>query len=180
MKIAIIKERKNPPDRRVVLTPKECKRLLRKHSNLKIVIESSEDRFFTDEDYINEGINVVNDVSYCDVFLGVKEIPIEFLIPNKKYFFFSHTIKKQHYNRKLLQAILEKNIELYDHEVIVNEKGKRLVAFGRYAGIVGAYNGFRTYGLKFKLFNLKSYVQFSVNFVALNVIWPTNYVSISS
>ena len=154
MKIAIIKERKNPPDRRVVLTPKECKRLLRKHSNLKIVIESSEDRFFTDEDYINEGINVVNDVSYCDVFLGVKEIPIEFLIPNKKYFFFSHTIKKQHYNRKLLQAILEKNIELYDHEVIVNEKGKRLVAFGRYAGIVGAYNGFRTYGLKFKLFNL--------------------------
>jgi len=121
MKIAIIKERKNPPDRRVVLTPKECKRLLRKHSNLKIVIESSEDRFFTDEDYINEGINVVNDVSYCDVFLGVKEIPIEFLIPNKKYFFFSHTIKKQHYNRKLLQAILEKNIELYDHEVIVNE-----------------------------------------------------------
>jgi len=90
----------------------------------------------------------------CDVLLGVKEVPIEALIPNKKYFFFSHTIKKQPYNRKLLKAILAKNIELYDHEVITNQKEQRVVAFGRYAGIVGAYNGFRTYGLKFGTFKL--------------------------
>ena len=154
MKLGIIKERKNPPDRRVVLSPSACKRLLKKHKELSIKVESSKDRFFTDEDYKNEGIDVVNDVSDCDVLLGVKEVPIEYLIPNKKYFFFSHTIKKQKYNRQLLQAILSKNIELYDHEVIVNEKGQRLVAFGRYAGIVGTYNGFRTYGLKFKLFEL--------------------------
>ena len=69
-------------------------------------------------------------------------------------FFFSHTIKKQPYNRELLRAILDKNIELYDHEVITNAKGARLVAFGRYAGIVGAYNGFRTYGLKYNLYQL--------------------------
>jgi len=154
MKLGIIKERKNPPDRRVVLSPSACKRLLKKHKELSIKVESSKDRFFTDEDYKNEGVVVVNDVSDCDVLLGVKEVPIEYLIPNKKYFFFSHTIKKQKYNRQLLQAILSKNIELYDHEVIVNEKGQRLVAFGRYAGIVGTYNGFRTYGLKFKLFEL--------------------------
>jgi len=154
MKIGIIKERKNPPDRRVVLTPKECKRLLRKYENLSIKVESSDNRFFTNEDYINEGVKVVNDVSDCDVLLGVKEVPIKDLIPNKKYFFFSHTIKKQPYNKKLLQAILAKNIEMYDHEVIVNEKGMRLVAFGRYAGIVGAYNGFRTYGLKYNKFQL--------------------------
>lgn len=154
MMLGIIKERKNPPDRRVVLSPRACKKLLKKFPELSIKVESSNDRFFTDEDYKNEGIEVVNDVSDCEVLLGVKEVPIEYLIPNKKYFFFSHTIKKQKYNRKLLQAILAKNIELYDHEVIVNEKGQRLVAFGRYAGIVGAYNGFRTYGLKFKLFEL--------------------------
>ncbi|WP_111706581.1 NAD(P)-dependent oxidoreductase [Lutibacter citreus] len=154
MKIGIIKERKNPPDRRVVLSPKECRRLLKKYPNLSIKVERSEDRFFTNEDYKIEGIEVVNDVSDCDVLLGVKEVPIKYLIPNKKYFFFSHTIKKQSYNRGLLQAILANNIELYDHEVIVNEKGQRLVAFGRYAGIVGAYNGFRTYGLKFNLFKL--------------------------
>lgn len=154
MMLGIIKERKNPPDRRVVLSPRACKKLLKKFPELYIKVESSNDRFFTDEDYKNEGIEVVNDVSDCEVLLGVKEVPIEYLIPNKKYFFFSHTIKKQKYNRKLLQAILAKNIELYDHEVIVNEKGQRLVAFGRYAGIVGTYNGFRTYGLKFKLFEL--------------------------
>ena len=154
MKLGIIKERKNPPDRRVVLTPKECKRLLKKYPKLSIKVESSDNRFFTDEDYVNQGITVVDSVSDCEVLLGVKEVPIENLIPNKKYFFFSHTIKKQPYNRKLLQAILANNIEMYDHEVIVNEKGMRLVAFGRYAGIVGAYNGFRTYGLKYNTFQL--------------------------
>jgi alanine dehydrogenase len=154
IKLGIIKERKNPPDRRVVLTPLACKKLLKKYPNLSIKVESSNNRFFTDEDYVNEGISVVENVSDCDVLLGVKEVPLEHLIPNKKYFFFSHTIKKQPYNKKLLQAILAKNIELFDHETIVNDKNIRLVAFGRYAGIVGAYNGFRTYGLKYNLYEL--------------------------
>ncbi|MDX1830012.1 MAG: NAD(P)-dependent oxidoreductase [Lutibacter sp.] len=154
MKLGIIKERKNPPDRRVVLAPKMCKELMAKFPDLLIKVESSKDRFFTDLDYENEGVDVVQDVSDCDVLLGVKEVPKENLIPNKKYFFFSHTIKKQSYNRALLQEILSKNIELYDHETITNKQNIRLVAFGRYAGIVGAYNGFRTYGLKYDLFHL--------------------------
>jgi len=154
MKIGIIKERKNPPDRRVVLSPKKCKELLNEFPELTIKVESSDDRFFTDADYRIEGMEVVNDVSDCDVLLGVKEVPKTNLIPNKKYFFFSHTIKKQAYNRDLLQEILAKNIELYDHETITNKNNIRLVAFGRYAGIVGAYNGFRTYGLKYNRFNL--------------------------
>ena len=154
MKIALIKERKNPPDRRVVLTPHAAQELVKKYSDLIVKIESSEIRAFTDEDYATLGLEVTDDVSDCDILLGVKEVPIEALIPNKKYFFFSHTIKKQPYNRKLLQAVLEKNIELYDHEVITNKKGIRLVAFGRYAGIVGAYNGIRAYGLKFDLYEL--------------------------
>ncbi len=154
MKIGIIKERKNPPDRRVVFSPDACKELLEKYPNLEIAVESSDVRFFTDDTYKNAGITVVNDVSDCDVLLGVKEVPIANLIPNKKYFFFSHTIKKQPYNRKLMQAILDKNISLFDHETLVNEKEQRVVAFGRYAGIVGAYNGFRAYGLKYGTFNL--------------------------
>jgi len=154
MKIGIIKESKNPPYRRVVLPPKECAKLVQKYPQLEIRVESSDIRVFSDDDYIFEGIEVVQDISDCDVLLGVKEVPKKVLIPGKKYFFFSHTIKKQPYNRSLLQTILAKNIELYDHEVITNQNNMRLVAFGRYAGIVGAYNGFRTYGLKFKLFNL--------------------------
>ncbi|MDT8418476.1 MAG: NAD(P)-dependent oxidoreductase [Lutibacter sp.] len=154
MKIGILKERKNPPDRRVVLSPKKCAELLNIYPQLKIKVESSDSRFFSDEDYRKEGISVFEEVSDCDVLLGVKEVPIDNLIANKKYFFFSHTIKKQKYNRNLLKAILSKNIELYDHETIIDKNNNRLVAFGVYAGFVGAYNAFRTFGLKFNLFNL--------------------------
>ena len=154
MKFGIIKERKNPPDRRVVFTPEELVRLKIEHPEAIIKIESSDIRIFTDEQYSNLGLDVVTDVSDCDVLFGVKEVPIDALIPNKKYFFFSHTIKKQVHNRKLLQAILEKNIDLYDHETIVDDKNRRLIGFGRYAGIVGAYNGLRAFGLKYELFNL--------------------------
>ena len=154
MKFGIIRERKNPPDRRVVLSPSACQNVLSKFPKAKIEVETSPIRVFTDEEYRAKGITVVHDISSCDVLLGVKEVPIDALVPNKKYFFFSHTIKKQPYNRGLLKAILEKNIELYDHEVITNPAGQRLVAFGRYAGIVGAYNGMRTYGLKYSLFQL--------------------------
>ena len=154
MKFGIIRERKNPPDRRVVLSPEACKKVLQTYPNAEVCIEPSPIRTFVDADYKNLGLTVDSNMEDCDVLLGVKEVPIASLIPNKKYFFFSHTIKKQPYNRTLLKAVLDKKIELYDHEVITNEKGQRLVAFGRYAGIVGAYNGLRAYGLKFELFNL--------------------------
>ena len=154
MKFGIIKERKNPPDRRVVFTPEEASQLLKKYPEAEIKVETSDIRVFTDEQYQEKGLNVVEDLSDCDVLFGVKEVPVEALISNKKYFFFSHTIKKQIHNRKLLKAILEKNIDLYDHETIVDKDFRRLIGFGRYAGIVGAYNGIRAFGIKFELFNL--------------------------
>lgn len=154
MKFGIITERKNPPDRRVVFTPEALVHLQSKYPQAAVKVESSSIRVFSDEHYLNLGIPVDTDVSDCDVLLGVKEVPIDALVPNKKYFFFSHTIKKQPYNRSLLQAILKKNIELYDHETIVNATNKRLIGFGRYAGIVGAYNGFRAFGIKYDLFTL--------------------------
>jgi alanine dehydrogenase len=154
MKFGIIKERKNPPDRRVVFSPGELAKVKQLYHGATVKVESSDIRVFTDSQYHNMGIEVTNDVSDCDVLFGVKEVPVENLIPNKAYFFFSHTIKKQPYNRKLLQAILEKNIELYDHETIVDAHNRRLIGFGRYAGIVGAYNAFRAFGIKFELFKM--------------------------
>lgn len=154
IKFAVIKERKNPPDRRVVFSPSELIIAKMQFPDAIFKVEASDIRVFPDKAYQEAGFAVTNDVSDCDVMIGVKEVPIENLIPNKKYFFFSHTIKKQPYNRKLLKAILEKNIELYDHETIVNAKGFRLIGFGRYAGIVGTYNGFRAWGLKYQSFNL--------------------------
>lgn len=154
MKFGIIKERKNPPDRRVVFSPEKLLECKTKFPLADFMVEASPIRIFKDEDYQQLGFQVAEDISSCDVLLGVKEVPVEALIPNKKYFFFSHTIKKQAYNRKLLQAVLDKNIELYDHETIVNATNNRLIGFGRYAGIVGAYNGIRAFGLKFELFHL--------------------------
>ncbi|SEG34928.1 NAD(P)-dependent oxidoreductase [Flavobacterium urumqiense] len=154
MKFGIIKERKSPPDRRVVFSPDELAKIKQLYQDAAIKVESSDIRIFTDDQYKNLGIEVANDISDCDVFFGVKEVPAEALIPNKSYFFFSHTIKKQPYNRKLLQAILEKNIDLYDHETIVDANNRRLIGFGRYAGIVGAYNSIRAFGIKFELFKI--------------------------
>ncbi|MEN8858361.1 MAG: NAD(P)-dependent oxidoreductase [Flavobacteriaceae bacterium] len=154
MKFGIIKERKNPPDRRVVFSPQKLQEFQQQFPDTTIKIEASDIRVFADSLYEKAGFEVANDVSDCDVLIGVKEVPIASLIPNKKYFFFSHTIKKQPYNRDLLQAILDKNIELYDHEVITNSKGYRLIGFGRYAGIVGAYNGFRALGLRNETFQM--------------------------
>jgi len=154
MTIGIIKERKTPPDRRVVFSPEQLQYLEKTYSDLSFIVEPSAIRIFPDKSYRDAGIKVDSDLSSCDVLLGVKEVPIEYLIPQKSYVFFSHTIKKQEYNRKLLQAILAKNINLYDHEVITDAKGNRLIGFGRYAGLVGAYNGFRLLGFREKLFSL--------------------------
>ncbi|MDO5988976.1 NAD(P)-dependent oxidoreductase [Flavivirga amylovorans] len=154
MQFAIIKERKNPPDRRVVFAPLKLVEAQKEFTEATFKVESSDIRVFSDEQYKEQGIEVVSSVDDCDVMIGVKEVPIESLIPNKKYFFFSHTIKKQPYNRKLLKAILEKNIELYDHETIIGSHGFRLIGFGYYAGLVGTYNGFRALGLRDGLFDL--------------------------
>ena len=154
MKFGIIKERKNPPDRRVVFSPDELVRLKQLYQDLDIKVESSDIRVFSDENYRNMGIEVADNITDCDVFFGVKEVPIDALIPNKSYFFFSHTLKKQPYNRLLLKALLDKNIDFYDHEAIVDSNNRRLIGFGKYAGIVGAYNSFRAFGTKFELFKL--------------------------
>lgn len=154
MKFGIIKERKNPPDRRVVFSPNELTKIKQLYPGCTVKVESSDIRIFTDVQYQSMGIEVANDISDCDVLFGVKEVPVDNLIPNKTYFFFSHTIKKQPYNRKLLQTVLEKNIDLYDHETIVDAHNRRLIGFGRYAGIVGTYNAFRAFGIKFELFKM--------------------------
>jgi len=153
--IGIIREGKTPPDFRVPLSPKQCKAIQTLYPNVKVLVQSSPIRVFKDEEYRAEGIEIVENLNECDIIFGVKEIPIDWLLENKTYFFFSHTIKKQAHNRKLLQAILTKRIRLVDYEVIKDKHNKRLIGFGRYAGIVGCYNAFLTYGLKTGTFNLK-------------------------
>ena len=153
IKIGIIREGKVPPDARAPLSPEQCVEIQQKW-NVSIVVEPSPIRCFKDEEYTRLGIGLQDDLSDCDILLGVKEVPVQKLIPDKTYLFFSHTIKKQAYNRHLLQAILEKNIRLIDYETLTDERGDRLIAFGFYAGIVGAHNGIWAYGRRTGLFDL--------------------------
>lgn len=155
IRIGLIREGKVPPDKRVPLTPKQCARLEKLYPNLEIVVQPSPVRAYKEQDYIDQGIKISEDLSGCDYILGVKEVKVNDLIPNKTFLFFSHTIKKQPYNRDLLKAIVERKIRLIDYEVLKDKSGKRIIGFGRYAGIVGCYNGIRTLGLKKNAYELK-------------------------
>jgi hypothetical protein len=155
IRIGVIKEGKVPPDFRTPLTPKQCKVLKTMYPQAEVVVQSSPIRTFTNQEYLDHGVEVVDDLSDCDIILGVKEVPIPALIPGKTFMFFSHTIKKQPYNRELLRALLDQKIRLIDYEVIKDKYRTRLIGFGRYAGIVGCYNGFLTYGLKHGTYSLK-------------------------
>lgn len=153
LKVGIIREGKVPPDARVPLSPEQCAEA-QLRLPVHIVVQKSPIRCYKDEEYAARGIDLQDDVSDCDVLMGVKEVPIDKLIPHKTYLFFSHTIKKQPYNRPLLLAVLEKDIRLIDYEVLTNERGERLVAFGFYAGIVGAHNAIWTWGERTGQFSL--------------------------
>lgn len=153
-KIGLIREGKIPVDRRVPLTPSQAQQV-RDSFDVELVVQTSDIRCFSDQDYREVGLEVADSVEDCDVILGVKEVPLDMLVPGKTHFFFSHTIKKQEYNRNLLRAILDKKITLIDWETLVNENGNRIIAFGRWAGIVGAYNGLWTYGKRYNLFSLR-------------------------
>ncbi len=155
MKIGIIKEGKTPPDERVPLSPTQCKEIVENFPDVELVVQKSNIRRYKDEEYAKNGLTLVDSVVDCDVLMGVKEVPLDQLIPNKKYFYFSHTTKKQPYNRDLLKAMLAKNITMVDYEGLTNEKGTRLIGFGKYAGIVGCYNSFYTCGKQTNSFDLK-------------------------
>lgn len=155
IKIGIIKEGKIPPDFRSPLTPKQCKILQTQYPFVEVWVQASPIRTFSDQEYLDQGIQVTHDISTCDIIIGIKEVPILQLVPNKTFLFFSHTLKKQSHNRQLLIEILRRKIRLIDYEAIRDKYKKRLIGFGRYAGIVGCYNGFLTYGLKHQLYSLK-------------------------
>ncbi len=153
--IALLREEKQPADKRVLLTPSQCLLLKNLYPQINILVQSSPSRCFEDQHYQNIGIEIKEDVSNADFLMGIKEIPSQFLIPNKHYFFFSHTTKKQAHNQEMLKNIITKNITITDYETLRWKNGDRIIGFGRFAGIIGAYNGILAYGKKFKLFELK-------------------------
>lgn len=155
IRLGIIKEGKTPPDKRVPFSPLQVVEIEQRYPHVKVVVQESPIRAFTDNEYREQGIEVAADVSDCDILMGIKEVPIPNLVPKKTYLFFSHTTKKQPYNKKLLQAIINNKIRLVDYEALKDKLNNRLVAFGRFAGIVGAYNALLTYGKRYDLYTLR-------------------------
>lgn len=155
MKLGIIREGKVPIDKRTPFTPQNCVELMNLYPNLKIVVQPSKIRTILDEEYKALKIPISEDLSDCDYIFGIKQVPVNELIEGKKYFFFSHTIKKQPSNQKLLKEIIKKKCTLIDYECIKDLKNERIISFGHFAGIVGAYNTLKTYGHRYRLFDLK-------------------------
>ena len=152
--IGLIREGKIPSDNRVALTPAQCKFLTSNFTDINIKVQHSENRCFSDQEYIHAGIEVTEDLTDCNLLLGIKEVPIPQLIPNKKYLFFSHTKKKQSYNQALMHAMMDLGITLIDYECLEHKDGQRIIGFGFFAGIVGAHNGIMTYGNRTGAYNI--------------------------
>lgn len=149
LRMGLIRERKIPADERVAFTPKQCAHLLAEFPELQIVVEPSPVRCYKDDEYRAQGIEMSDDLSGCDVLVGIKEVPADHLLFGKTYLFFSHTKKKQPHNKKLMHALIGRQIRMIDYECLTHEDEQRILGFGYYAGIVGAHNGLRTYGRKF-------------------------------
>ena len=169
IKIGLIREGKIPPDKRVPFTPLQAEEIEQRFPQVKIVCEPSEVRAYKDSEYKELGISI-GEMSDCDILMGIKEVPIKNLIADKTYIFFSHTMKKQPYNRGLLQEVLRKKIRLLDYEALKDTQGNRLVAFGRFAGIVGAYNGLWVFGNRYKKYSLRrAFECFDINDLKLEL-----------
>lgn len=155
VKVGILRETKNPPDKRVPLTPSQIVALQIEYPDVEFFVQPSDFRCYKDEEYTYLHIQMQEDLSNCEILLGVKEVDKTTFIPDKTYLFFAHVAKEQPYNLEMFRAIIEKRIRLIDYEYLTRDNGARVVAFGRWAGIVGAYNGLRARGIRTDRFKLK-------------------------
>ncbi len=155
LKIGILRETKNPPDRRVPLTPPQIVALQEMYPNVEFFVQPSDLRCYADEEYDYLDIPLKEDLKECDILFGVKEVDKRLFIPGKTYMFFAHVAKKQPHNIEMFREMAARRITLVDYEYLTTEQGQRVVAFGRHAGIVGAYNGLRARGIKTNRFKLK-------------------------
>ncbi|XP_076163729.1 lysine ketoglutarate reductase/saccharopine dehydrogenase [Ptiloglossa arizonensis] len=144
--IAIRREDQSVWERRASLAPANVRRLIR--AGVKVIVQPSNRRAYPAQSYQAAGAVLQEDISSASVIFGVKQVPVDQLISNKTYCFFSHTIKAQESNMPLLDAILEKNIRLLDYEKLTDVNGQRVVAFGKYAGVAGMVNILHGLGLR--------------------------------
>jgi saccharopine dehydrogenase (NAD+, L-lysine forming) len=155
LRVGILRETKNPPDRRVPLTPPQIVALEELYPNVEFYVQPSDYRCYSNEEYEYLDIPLKEDLRDCDILMGVKEVDKRTFIPGKTYLFFAHVVKKQPHNLEMFKEMAGRKLSLIDFEYLTTDEGQRVVAFGRHAGIVGAYNGLRARGIKTNKFKLK-------------------------
>ncbi len=148
-KIGIRHEDKYLMERRTPIVPDHVDKLIKKHQ-LKFQVQHSPKRVFPDDAYREAGAEIVKDLKASEVIFGVKEIPESFFEKNKTYIFFSHVIKGQPYNMPMLKKMMEMGCNLIDYECIADDQGKRLIFFGKYAGLAGMINSLWSVGQRLK------------------------------
>jgi alanine dehydrogenase len=155
MRIGILRETKNPPDRRVPLTPPQIIAMEELYPNVEFFVQPCDSRCYSNEEYEYLNIPLKEDLSNCDILMGIKEVDMRTFIEGKTYVFFAHVGKKQSQNREMLREMALRKITLIDYEYLTTLKGERVATFGRWAGIIGAYNGLRARGIRTNRFRLK-------------------------
>jgi len=152
--IGLLREGKIPADNRVALTPAQCKWIQKNAPEVRVVVQTSVNRCYSDKEYRVAGVEILEDMADCDILLGIKEVPVNDLLAGKTYLFFSHTKKQQAVNRRMFQSILQQRITLIDYECLEHDDGQRILGFGFFAGVVGAHNGIMAYGRRTGLYQL--------------------------
>ena len=142
MKVGVLRETRRWDDRRVGITPATARLITDSYPNIELYVQSSKVRIHPDREYSELGISVVDNIDHCDLLIGIKEVDEEELIPGKTYLIFSHVGKQQPYNRNFFREMVQKKITLIDYEYLTDKNNNRLVAFGFWAGVVGAYYAF--------------------------------------
>ncbi len=154
--IGIRREDKNIWERRVPLTPFHVEQLFR-HYSIQTVLQPFDRRAFSDEEYAKVGARIEEDLNDCPIILAVKEIPPDFLLKDKTYLFFSHTIKGQESNMPMLRRLIKLNCSLIDYESIRNHEGRRKVFFGRFAGLAGMIDAFHVLGKRLEALGYETF-----------------------
>jgi alanine dehydrogenase len=140
-------------ERRTPLTPSHVKNLIEKFG-VEVTVQSSDKRIFSDKEFARSGAHIAEYLHGCDIIFGVKEIPISAFEPGKTYIFFSHVIKGQEYNMPMLKRMMELGCNLIDYECITDDQDRRLIFFGKYAGLAGMINSFWSLGQRLKVFGI--------------------------
>ena len=135
-------------EKRVGITPADTSKLI--NAGIKVTVEESPDRIISTEEYYKAGSEIAKQHAWPrapknTIILGLKELPEDLEVIEHKHIMFGHAFKGQTAGRKLLKKFKAGKGVLYDLEYLTDPQGRRLAAFGYWAGYAGAAVSLKAY-----------------------------------